>query len=247
MLTTDGQSASLSWNKAPVWGLRPDFYYCQTVAGLLMWSALSDERTGLSFTIAPGPRQRSHFWILVPWALWPYFTVSNSKFPFSSPPAIRRVTAEVFDQRETVLIPNTSASLPTTYKMKRLSQKDNFYHSLINRAGPWRPTVSKGKGRTYSQGKLEKVHNDNNRHIKIPTNHILLYTCEKWGSSVECDTVQSGIGGTYGLHLQSRKVSDPSALKMEAVRSSETSANIKLHGVKFQKRFEAKQALQLTQ
>jgi hypothetical protein len=26
---------------------RPDFYYCQTVAGLLMWAALSDERTSL--------------------------------------------------------------------------------------------------------------------------------------------------------------------------------------------------------
>jgi hypothetical protein len=51
-ITTDGQSASLSWNKAPIWGLLPDFYYSQTVAGLLMWGALSDERTGLSFTVA---------------------------------------------------------------------------------------------------------------------------------------------------------------------------------------------------
>jgi hypothetical protein len=48
-VTTDGQSASLSWNEAPIWDLRPDLYYCQTVAGLLMWGALSDERTGLSF------------------------------------------------------------------------------------------------------------------------------------------------------------------------------------------------------
>jgi hypothetical protein len=46
---TDGQSASLSWNKAPIWILRPDLYYCQAVAGLLTWGALSDERTGLSF------------------------------------------------------------------------------------------------------------------------------------------------------------------------------------------------------
>jgi hypothetical protein len=38
-VTTDGQSASLSWNKAPIWGLRPNFYYCKTVAGLLMWGA----------------------------------------------------------------------------------------------------------------------------------------------------------------------------------------------------------------
>jgi hypothetical protein len=59
-VTTDGQSASLSWKKAPIWGLRPDFYRCLTVAGLLMGGALSDETTGLSFTIAAGPRQRSH-------------------------------------------------------------------------------------------------------------------------------------------------------------------------------------------
>jgi hypothetical protein len=35
-VTTDDQPAGVSWNKAPIWGLRPDFYYCQTVAGLLM-------------------------------------------------------------------------------------------------------------------------------------------------------------------------------------------------------------------
>jgi hypothetical protein len=48
---TDGQLASLVWNKAPIWGLRPDLYYCLTVTGFLMWGALSDERTGLSFAI----------------------------------------------------------------------------------------------------------------------------------------------------------------------------------------------------
>jgi hypothetical protein len=46
---TNGYSASLSWNKAPIWVLRPDIYYCQTVAGLLMWGALFDERMGLLF------------------------------------------------------------------------------------------------------------------------------------------------------------------------------------------------------
>jgi hypothetical protein len=35
-------------------------------AGLLIWSALSDERTGLSFVIATGPRQRSNFLVRVP-------------------------------------------------------------------------------------------------------------------------------------------------------------------------------------
>jgi hypothetical protein len=47
-VTTDGQSTSLSWNKALIWGLRSHFYYCLTVADLLIWGALSDERTGLS-------------------------------------------------------------------------------------------------------------------------------------------------------------------------------------------------------
>jgi hypothetical protein len=46
---TDGQSVSLSWNKTPIWGLRQDFYYRQTVADLLIWGALSDKRTGLLF------------------------------------------------------------------------------------------------------------------------------------------------------------------------------------------------------
>jgi hypothetical protein len=30
-VTNDGQSASLSWCQAPIWGLRPDLYYCQTL------------------------------------------------------------------------------------------------------------------------------------------------------------------------------------------------------------------------
>jgi hypothetical protein len=53
-ITIDGQSASLSWNKAPIWGLRPDFYYYQAIAAVFIWGFLSDERTGLSFKIAAG-------------------------------------------------------------------------------------------------------------------------------------------------------------------------------------------------
>jgi hypothetical protein len=66
-VTTDGQSASLSWYKAPIRGLRPDFYVRTeygirlTVTFLIPWGALSDERTGLSFVCAAGPCQRSLF------------------------------------------------------------------------------------------------------------------------------------------------------------------------------------------
>jgi hypothetical protein len=79
---------------------------------------------GLSFTIASGPRQRSHSQVRVPRDSWPHFTVSDSRLPqtggsrfpylyppgtgwpgytprhwvlFSSPPTTRRATVEVFD------------------------------------------------------------------------------------------------------------------------------------------------------
>jgi hypothetical protein len=94
---TDGHSASLCWNKTPIGGLPPDFYYCQTVAGLLMWGTVSDERTGLSFTISAGPCQRSHSRVQVPWDSRPYFTVLDSRLSFSSPPTTHRAAVEVFD------------------------------------------------------------------------------------------------------------------------------------------------------
>jgi hypothetical protein len=71
----------LSWCQAPIWGPRPDFYYCQTLAGLLMWSSLSVETTGLSFTIAADPRQHSLSRVRVPRDSWPYFSVSGSRLP----------------------------------------------------------------------------------------------------------------------------------------------------------------------
>jgi hypothetical protein len=70
-------------------GPRPDFCYCQTVAGLLIWDAVSDERTGLSFTIAAGLRQHSHSRVRVPRDSWPYFTLSDSRLPQPGRPGSR--------------------------------------------------------------------------------------------------------------------------------------------------------------
>jgi hypothetical protein len=58
---------------------------------------LSDERTGLSVTIAAGPRQLNHNQVRVPWDSRPYFIVSDSRLPFSSPPTTRRAAVDVFD------------------------------------------------------------------------------------------------------------------------------------------------------
>jgi hypothetical protein len=82
-------------------GAYDQIFISQTVADLLMLGALSDERTGLSFTIAAGPRQRRHSLIWVPWDSWPYFIVSDSRLPSLSPPTTHRVTVEVFDPAST--------------------------------------------------------------------------------------------------------------------------------------------------
>jgi hypothetical protein len=55
----------------------------------------------LAFTIAAGPRQRIHSRVRVPWDSRPYFTVSDSRLPFSSPPTTRRATVEVFNPAST--------------------------------------------------------------------------------------------------------------------------------------------------
>jgi hypothetical protein len=65
-VTTDGQPASLSWNEAPIWGLRPDLYYlCDSyglfLVGRLLWRDC----------------QRNLSRVQVPWDLRPYFTVSD--------------------------------------------------------------------------------------------------------------------------------------------------------------------------
>jgi hypothetical protein len=43
----------------------------------------SDERMGVSFTVAAGPCQCSHSWVQVTWDSWPRFTVSDSRLPQS--------------------------------------------------------------------------------------------------------------------------------------------------------------------
>jgi hypothetical protein len=90
VLCYDQRSANLSWNKAPIWCLRPDFYYCEIVAGLLWWVSLFDERTGLSFISVVGPRQRSYFRVRVPWNLlaneiWIDSFITSGRTEYKSP------------------------------------------------------------------------------------------------------------------------------------------------------------------
>jgi hypothetical protein len=57
---TAGQSVSKSWCRAPSGTHDQIFsYYYLTVPVLVLWCALPDERTGLSFVYAAGSSQRS--------------------------------------------------------------------------------------------------------------------------------------------------------------------------------------------
>jgi hypothetical protein len=128
----DGQSAILSWCQTPIWDLRPNFYYCQTIAGLLMWGALSDERTGLPFTIAAGSRQRSYSWVRVSRDSWPYFTVSDSRLPQLWGPGPRIYIPQ--EQGGPVIAPGTGFPFRHLLRLARLCD------SRI-----WCPGVMQGK------------------------------------------------------------------------------------------------------
>jgi hypothetical protein len=76
---------SSSWKQAP-WELRPVILLSNWTLAVI---GLSDERMGLSFTIAAGSRQRSHSQIRAPRDSWPYFTLSDSRLPQPGGPGPR--------------------------------------------------------------------------------------------------------------------------------------------------------------
>jgi hypothetical protein len=75
-VTSDSQSASLSWCQAP--SETTTRFLLLSVRRVLIWAAFCDERTDLSFTVAACPRHRSHSRVRVPRDSLPYLTVSDS-------------------------------------------------------------------------------------------------------------------------------------------------------------------------
>jgi hypothetical protein len=118
----DWRSVSQAWCQArsgahdqifiTVWQLRSCFF--------LGGGALCDERMGLSFVYAANPCQRSLSRVRVPWDSRPYFTVSDLRLPFSSPPTTHRVKLEVFDPASTRFSPRYIAPARTTQKTSLL-------------------------------------------------------------------------------------------------------------------------------
>jgi hypothetical protein len=70
----------------------------------------------MSFVYAAGPCRRSLFRVRVPWNSRPYFTVSDLRLSFSSPPTTRRVTVEVFNPGSTRV--NSCTSCPHNHSAR---------------------------------------------------------------------------------------------------------------------------------
>jgi hypothetical protein len=68
-VTTDGQPASLSWNKAPIWGLRPDLYYLGESYGLVLVGLPLWREDGSVFYICCWPLPAQSFFGLSPLGL----------------------------------------------------------------------------------------------------------------------------------------------------------------------------------
>jgi hypothetical protein len=60
------------------WDSRLEYFFSNWTPAVRV---LSDERMGLSFTIAAGPHQRIHSQVWVPQDSCPHFTVSDSRLP----------------------------------------------------------------------------------------------------------------------------------------------------------------------
>jgi hypothetical protein len=80
-VTANSQLISLYWCQAPIRGPWPEYYYCQSIMGLLMQSTLSNKWLGLKFTTAAVPHQCSHSRVWVQHDSCPYFTVSCLRLP----------------------------------------------------------------------------------------------------------------------------------------------------------------------
>jgi hypothetical protein len=79
-MTSSLPPVSSSWQQSP-WDSWPSIFLTEHLQSLSLHNILSDERMDLSFTIAAGPSQHSHFQVWVQQDLWPHFTVFNSRLP----------------------------------------------------------------------------------------------------------------------------------------------------------------------
>jgi hypothetical protein len=82
-VTTDGQPASLSWNKAPIWGLRPDLHFLCDSYGLVLVCRPLWREVGSVFCMCCWPLPAQSFSGPSPLGLETYILLSQIwDFPF---------------------------------------------------------------------------------------------------------------------------------------------------------------------
>jgi hypothetical protein len=82
-VTTDGQPASLSWNKAPIWCLRPDLCYLCDSYGLVLVRRPLWQEDGSIFYICCWPLPLQSFFGLSPFGTRDHILLSHIwDFPF---------------------------------------------------------------------------------------------------------------------------------------------------------------------
>jgi hypothetical protein len=126
---------------------------CQTVVGLLMWGALSVERTGLSFTIAPGPRQRSHSRVWVPWNSWPYF-IKKSMIMTWLVPSLYNLGTDHIEEPASIVGIATGYGLDDWGVGVRVPDGSRIFSSLNRPQRLWGPpNLLMGTGGSFPRGK----------------------------------------------------------------------------------------------
>jgi hypothetical protein len=177
--SAQSQSQSVSLGVEPNLGLTRYLLLFDSY-GLFSWGVLSDERMCLSFVYAVGPRQCCLSLVWVPWDSWPYFTVSDLRLPFSSPPTTRRITFEVFEPASRVIYSSQSQSYIVTDGQ----------------------SVSLSQSRSYvtTDGSVGQSGLVSSTHLGLTTRSLLLSDSCYWSalvSSVSYNRQPDGVEGTF--------------------------------------------------
>jgi hypothetical protein len=114
-----------------------NFFHNWTPA-MSLYNILSDERMGLSFTIAASRSQCIHSRVRVPWDSRSYFIVSDSILAFLSPPTTRRATVEVSYPASALPF----IKWPWTWVLGRYQVTDFWLWPHYSDFQPWRHNIN---------------------------------------------------------------------------------------------------------
>jgi hypothetical protein len=189
---------------------------------------------GLSFTIAAGPRQRSHSQVRVPRYSWTHFTLTDSRLPQPGGPGSRIYIPQ--EQGGPVITPGTGFSFrrgcgvgggefhPLTWGRKQSPETEQYqvpcYWVLRKMPQPfedeseygvWDPLVLldyKSIGNecawTHTVNSVRAINNRTHNGRKLKSSSLILVSCNALNDSRHCYRLQSNNALHWTSHLASR-------------------------------------------